>query len=163
MYPPWLQPMQATFAGSTQPFGDEVIDAGDHVPRIADAEVAHVECAELLAVTGAAAIVHLEDERAARRPDVRRVVTRVGCQQSRTIDARRPAVNDAQQRIAFGGIEVSRLDQHAFDRRAVLALPGDHLARAEHERSPPASIRSRQRPRRERLHARHEQLGKRSR
>ena len=43
------------------------IDAREHVPRVADAEIAHVERSELLAVSGAAAIVRLEDERALSR------------------------------------------------------------------------------------------------
>ena len=52
---------------------DQRVDAGQHVPGVADAEVADVERAELLAVAGAAAIVRLEHEHAARHPDVDRI------------------------------------------------------------------------------------------
>ena len=76
---------------------DQVLDAREHVPGVADAEVADVELAELLAVAGAAAVVDLQDERAARGPDVRRVV-RASSMQRRPVDARRPAVDDAEQR-----------------------------------------------------------------
>ena len=73
---------------------------GQHVPGVADAEVAHVQRAELLAVAGAAAIVRLEHERAAREPQVDRVIADVVRVRHRPRHAGRPAVNHDQQRIA---------------------------------------------------------------
>ena len=49
----------------------------------------------------------------------------------------------------FAGSKIGRLDQDAFDRRAVLALPRDHFARAERER-PACSVMSVSASRRER-------------
>ena len=89
----------ADLRGIDPALGDQVVDAREHVPRVADAEVADVQLAELLAVAGAAAVVDLENQRPARRPDVGRVVARVGRQQRRPIDAGRAAVDDAQQRV----------------------------------------------------------------
>ena len=107
---------------------------GLHVPRVADAEVLHVQLAELLAVPCAAAIVHFQHQRAASNPRVNRVVARVG--HDRPIDAGRPAVNHDQQRVRCSRREVLRLDQDAFDDRAIAALPrgdftGPHLERVE--------------------------------
>ena len=49
----------------------------------------------------------------------------------RTRDAGRAAVDDDQQRIRSARLVVGRLVQHAVDRRAVGALPRDHLAVAD--------------------------------
>ena len=70
MYPPWLQPMHATLLRIDPALRDQEVDAGQNVPGIADAEVADVQLAELLAIAGAAAIVHFQNQRAARGPDV---------------------------------------------------------------------------------------------
>ena len=71
-------------------------------------------------------------------------------------------MNHAEQRILLRRIEIGRLDQDAFDRRAVLALPGDDLARGE--RPVLDLIRHRgQLARCERAQGRHEDLVQRSR
>src|SRR5262245_23384883 len=106
-----------------------MIDARQHVPGVADAEVADVQRSERLAVAGAAAVVRLEDERAARRPDVDRIDARAR-ERRRPRRPRRAAVNDDEQRILPAGLEAERLVQDAFDRRAVLAFPRDDLERA---------------------------------
>src|SRR5262249_23556612 len=108
--------------------------ARQNVPRVADAEVAHVKFAKLFAIARAAAIIDLQDQRPARRPNVRRIVTRVRCQEHWAIDARRSAMDDTEQRILLLGIEVGRFDEDAFDSGAILTLPGDDFATAERER-----------------------------
>src|SRR5206468_5954860 len=100
---------------------DERIDPRHHVPRIADAEIADVQCAELLAVAGAAAIVRLEHDDAARHPDVDRV--RRARERHGARDARRSAVDHDEQRVLARWTEIDRFMQYAFDCRAVLALP----------------------------------------
>ena len=135
----------------------EVIDAAHNVPRITDAQVADVELPEGLAISRAAAVVDLQDQCAARHPDVGWVIARVRREQRWTIDTRWSAMNDAEERILLRRIEVRRLDQHAFDWRAVSALPRDHLARTELERLRLVA-HLRQHPRRERLHVRDEDL-----
>ena len=93
-------------------------------PRLRD-----VQLPESLSVAGAAAVVHLEHERATRRPQVGGVVP--GVDGLRTVDAGRATVNHAEQRVLLRRVVVARLDQHALDHFAVLALPADDLARAE--------------------------------
>ncbi len=79
------------------PLRDQRVDAREHVPRVADAEIADVERAELLAVAGAAAVVRLEDEDAARHPDVDRI-DRAG-ERDGARHAGRTAVNHDEQRV----------------------------------------------------------------
>jgi len=119
--------------GIHPPLRHQVIHARKHVPGVAHPQVAHVECAEALAVAGAAAVVHLQDQRAARRPDVRRVVAGVGQEEHRPVDAGGPAMDDAEEGVSFGRVEVGRLDEHALDGLAVPAGPGDKLAGAQDE------------------------------
>ena len=98
-----------------QPLRNQRVDARDHVPRVADAKVADVQRAELLAVAGAAAVVRLEDEHAPRHPHVNRI-DRAG-QRHGARHAGRAAVDDDEQRVLARGIEVGRFVQHALDRR----------------------------------------------
>src|SRR5262249_42810919 len=72
---------------------DEIVHAGDDIPRIADAEVTVVEHPELLAIPGTSAVVDLEDQCAARRPDVNGIVLSIG--KRRTIDSGGPAMDHA--------------------------------------------------------------------
>src|SRR5262249_50144386 len=62
----------ADLGGIDPPELDEVIDAGKHIPGVADAEAADVELPELLAVASAAAIVDAQDQGAPAGPDVGR-------------------------------------------------------------------------------------------
>ena len=110
-----------------QPLLHQRVDARQHVPRVADAEIADVERPELLAVAGAAAIVRLEHQRALRQECVDGVGGAAAVRH-RARNAGRAAVNHDQQRIAPARHEVGRLVQHPFDAGAVLALPGDHFA-----------------------------------
>src|SRR5262249_21427789 len=119
-----LAPAHAADLGGIDPAElDEVIDAGQHVPGVADAEVADVELPELHTVAGAAAVVDAQDQGTPAGPEVGRVVA--AGQQGGPVDARGAAVNDAQQRPLPRRVEIGRLGQHALDGRAVLALPGD--------------------------------------
>ena len=127
-----LAPAHAADARGVDPSSlHEVIDAGDDVPRVADAEVAHVELPEALAVAGAAAVVDLQHQRAAADPGIDGVVAVLD--QDRTIDPGRSAVDDDEQRILLRRIEIRRAHEHALDRRAVLALPRHDLPGADAE------------------------------
>jgi hypothetical protein len=109
------------------PLRDEMVDARDDIPRVADPEVAHVELTELLAVPRAAAVVRLEHDGPLRQPELDGIRA-PDLHAAGTRDARRPAVNHDEQRVLLSRLEVRRLVQHPFDRRAVGALPRDHLA-----------------------------------
>ena len=111
-----------------EPSGDERIDAREHVPGVADAEIPDVEGPELLAVAGAAAVVGLEDQDAPRHPDIDRINR--ARERDRPRDAGGTAVNDDEERVLAGRIEVERLVQHAFDGGAVGALPRHDFERA---------------------------------
>src|ERR1019366_6705584 len=76
---------------------DQVVDAAQHVPRVADAEVADVELPERLAVARAAAVVDLEHEGPARNPRVYWIGPVVN--QRRAVGSGRAAVEHAEQRI----------------------------------------------------------------
>ena len=136
----------------------ERVDARQHIPRVADAEVAHVQRSERLAVTGAATVVGLEHERALGEEPINRVVADLAIGH-RPRHARRSAVNHDQQGIAASGLEISRLVQHAFDLGAVLALPLHHFSRVLRPR---CDLRARvaDLPRRHRLHRRDVDVGK---
>src|SRR5262249_2425270 len=119
---PALAPAHAADSLRINPaFTDQVINSRDHIPRVTHAQVADVELPELLAVPAAAPIIHLHHQCTARRPNVRRI--QPGVEQDWTVDTRRAAVNDAEQRILFAWIEIDGFDQYAFDGCAVFAPP----------------------------------------
>jgi len=66
--------------------------------------------AKLLAIARAATIVHFQNQRAARGPDVRWIIASVRRKQQRPVGSRGAAVNDAEQRILLRRVEVRRLD-----------------------------------------------------
>ena len=81
---------------------DQMVDAGKDVPCISHPEIADVERPERLTVPGAAAVVDFENQRATTRPDVDRV--RPPLSEVRPVDARRTAMDHAQQRMLDVGI-----------------------------------------------------------
>jgi hypothetical protein len=56
-------------------------------PRIAYAQIAHVELAKPLPVAAAAAVIHFEHQRSTGRPDVRWVVASIWSQKRGTVHA----------------------------------------------------------------------------
>ena len=115
--------------GIDQALRDQRVDARQHVPGVADAEVADVQRAELLAVAGAAAIVRLEHEDAARHPHVDRI-DGAGERHRRARRRSGPPWITTSSGYLRDGSKSDRLVQHAFDRRAVLALPRHDFERA---------------------------------
>src|SRR5690606_3925215 len=124
-----LAPAHAADAAAVdQALFHQLIDAGDHIPRLAYAEVAHVQLKERLTVAGALSVVRLQHERAAREGEIDWIGGGAAVR-LRSRGARRPAVNHHEEGIAASGLEVDGLVQHALDFRAVLALPPDDFAR----------------------------------
>ncbi len=118
------------FAGINYSFCDQRIHSAHHVPHIANAEIAHVECAKRRAVSRASAIVRLQNQRAAGKKNLHGIRVSRG-RKSGTGYAGRSAMNADQHRISFCWVVIGGLVKNSFNRRAVFALPRNNFRAAQ--------------------------------
>ncbi len=108
---------------------DQVLDAGQHVPGVADAQVADVQRPELLAVSSRAAIVRHQDDGALRQPLHDRI--HVAAHQLRPGYGRGAPVDDDHQGTRPSRLVPLRPEEHALDLGPVPARPPDHVSSAQ--------------------------------